>query len=232
MAHKKGQGSSRNGRDSNSKRLGVKLSVGGPGVASVTVTGPPRSIWLRKIGTTLPEEASTLPNRTVMNRVVVCFRRAASTTQSTRRRPSSGWRCLARLERMRVPLVDQIASHPRTVLALAALVTVVSLWGLRWVQFDYNLLNLQADGTESVEWERKILATAHRSGFAALSSARSLEELRAKHAAFGKLPSVSEVDSALLLIPEDQEAKRRIIQDLAPVVETVRIGRPLGVSRP
>ncbi len=28
MAHKKGQGSSRNGRDSNSKRLGVKVSDG------------------------------------------------------------------------------------------------------------------------------------------------------------------------------------------------------------
>ena len=28
MAHKKGQGSSRNGRDSNAKRLGVKVSDG------------------------------------------------------------------------------------------------------------------------------------------------------------------------------------------------------------
>ncbi len=28
MAHKKGQGSSRNGRDSNSKRLGIKVSDG------------------------------------------------------------------------------------------------------------------------------------------------------------------------------------------------------------
>ena len=30
MAHKKGQGSSRNGRESNSKRLGVKISGGQP----------------------------------------------------------------------------------------------------------------------------------------------------------------------------------------------------------
>lgn len=28
MAHKKGQGSSRNGRDSNSKRLGIKVAAG------------------------------------------------------------------------------------------------------------------------------------------------------------------------------------------------------------
>src|SRR6185369_1324228 len=34
----------------------------------VTVTGPPRAICSRKIGTTLPDESSTLPKRTVTNR--------------------------------------------------------------------------------------------------------------------------------------------------------------------
>src|SRR4051812_50053199 len=46
------------------------------------VTGPPRSIWLRKIGTTLPEEARTLPKRTVTKRVCGCLRPAASTIHS------------------------------------------------------------------------------------------------------------------------------------------------------
>ena len=32
---------------------------------SVTVTGPPASIWRRKIGTTDPDDPSTLPKRTV-----------------------------------------------------------------------------------------------------------------------------------------------------------------------
>ena len=36
---------------------------------SVTVTGPPAAIWRRKIGTTEPDEPSTLPNRTVTKRV-------------------------------------------------------------------------------------------------------------------------------------------------------------------
>ena len=31
---------------------------------SVTVTGPPASIWRRKIGTTEPDELRTLPKRT------------------------------------------------------------------------------------------------------------------------------------------------------------------------
>src|SRR5262249_33745789 len=117
------------------------------------------------------------------------------------------------LERIRVPLVDLIAAHPKTVLVAAAIVTVVACYGLRWLQFDYNILNLQAHGTESVEWEKRILATAGRSGFAALSSARSLDELAQKHRAFAHLESVSEVDSALLMIPSDQDEKRKIIAD-------------------
>ena len=36
--------------------------------------------------------------------------------------------------------------------------------------------------------------------------------------AFSKLPTVSEVDSALLLIPRDQEEKRKILSDFAPIV--------------
>ncbi|HEU4367000.1 MAG TPA: MMPL family transporter [Methylomirabilota bacterium] len=134
------------------------------------------------------------------------------------------------LESIHVPLVDRIASHPRTVLAVAALLTAASALALGWVRFDYNLLNLQADGTESVEWEKKILATSGRSGFAALSSADTLEELRRKQEAFRKLATVSEVDSALLLIPDQQPEKRKVIADFAPIVAPVRVSRPLRLD--
>lgn len=134
------------------------------------------------------------------------------------------------LERVHVPLVDRMTEWPRTVLAVAAVLTLVSLWGLRGARFDYNLLRLQAKGTESVTWERRILETASRSGFTALASAGSLDELRRKQQAFRHLPSVSEVDSALMLVPEDQGAKLRIIQEFAPLVAPIRIGRPTPVD--
>src|ERR1700692_3844757 len=38
-------------------------------LASVTVTGPPASIWALNFGTTEPFEASTLPNRTAISRI-------------------------------------------------------------------------------------------------------------------------------------------------------------------
>jgi hypothetical protein len=135
-----------------------------------------------------------------------------------------------RLESIRVPFVDQISRHPRTVLVLAALLTLISLWGLRHVRFDYNLLNLQAPGTESVVWERRILESAKRSGFAALASAPSLDELKRKHDAFAKLSTVSEVDSALLFVPSDQPQKLKIIREFAELVGPVRIARPRSVD--
>jgi len=134
------------------------------------------------------------------------------------------------LESIHVPFVDRITSHPRTVLAVAAVLTAASALAVGWVRFDYNLLNLQAEGTESVTWEKKILATSGRSGFAALSSADTLEELRRKQQAFRKLKTVSEVDSALLLIPEQQAEKRKVIDDFAPIVEPVRINRPMPLE--
>jgi hypothetical protein len=134
------------------------------------------------------------------------------------------------LERMHVPFVERLVSYPKTVLAMAALLTVVSAWGLRYIEFDYNLLNLQARGTESVVWEKRILARAGRSGFTALASADTLDELRDKYRKFHALPSVSEVDSVLLLIPENQPEKLKIISDFAPLVAPVRIGRATSVD--
>jgi uncharacterized protein len=81
-----------------------------------------------------------------------------------------------------------------------------------------------------VAWEKKILATSGRSGFAALSAADTLDELRRKQQAFRKLKTVSEVDSALLLIPDQQAEKQKVIADFAPIVGPVRISRPLRLD--
>jgi hopanoid biosynthesis associated RND transporter like protein HpnN len=129
------------------------------------------------------------------------------------------------LERIRVPLLDRLVTYPRTVLIGAGLLTAFSLWAVPRVGFDYNVLNLQAKGTESVAWERRILASTGRSGFNALSSASSLEDLRAKQAAFEKLPSVSETDSVLRVIPDDQAEKIALIKSFAPLVAPIRVGR-------
>ena len=137
------------------------------------------------------------------------------------------------LERIHVPVLDRLTGFPRTVLVTAAAATALSVWALPSVGFDYNLLNLQAKGTESVTWEKRILASTGRSGFNGLASAETLDELRRKHHAFDDLPSVSEVDSVLHLIPEGQQEKIKIIKSFAPLVAPVRIGRssPVDLER-
>src|SRR6185436_5892539 len=137
------------------------------------------------------------------------------------------------LERIRVPVLDRLTNYPKTVLIAAGAVTACSVWAVPHVGFDYNVLNLQAKGTESVAWERRILATTGRSGFNGLSSATTLEELRRKQGAFERLPSVSQVDSVLRVIPDDQEEKIALIKSFAPLVAPVRIGRssPVDLGR-
>lgn len=137
------------------------------------------------------------------------------------------------LEQIRVPLLEWLTRYPKSVLVTAGLFTAFSVWAVTTVGFDYNLLNLQAKGTESVIWEQKILAKAGRSGFTGLATASTLEELRRKHDAFDRLPSVSEVDSVLLLIPDQQPEKVKIIRDFAPLVAPVRVGmaQPVDLER-
>jgi len=137
------------------------------------------------------------------------------------------------LERIHVPALDRLTTYPRTVLIAAGAVTAFSVWAVPHVGFDYNVLNLQAKGTESVAWEKRILATTGRSGFNGLSSAATLEELRRKQEAFERLPSVSEVDSVLRVIPDDQEQKISFIKSFAPLVAPVRIGHssPIDLDR-
>jgi hopanoid biosynthesis associated RND transporter like protein HpnN len=137
------------------------------------------------------------------------------------------------LERIQVPALDRLTAYPRTVLIAAGALTAFSIWAASHVGFDYNVLNLQAKGTESVAWEKRILATTGRSGFNGLSSAATLEELRWRVEAFERLPSVSEVDSVLRVIPDDQEQKITLIKSFAPLVAPVRIGRssPIDLDR-
>jgi hypothetical protein len=86
------------------------------------------------------------------------------------------------------------------------MITVVSLWSARTIGFDYNLLNLQASGTESVAWEEQIIAAQARSSF---SASRRRRRVRAgpETGRVRTAPSVAEIDSALLFIPDQQAAK-------------------------
>jgi hopanoid biosynthesis associated RND transporter like protein HpnN len=129
-----------------------------------------------------------------------------------------------------VPALASLVRYPKSIVAATILVTGASLWAAPKVGFDYNLLNLQADGTESVVWERKAAAAAGRSVFAALSSAPSLATLEVKQAAFQRLSSVSDVQSALSVLPDQQAEKLAVLRRLATVADSIRPGPPRALD--
>ena len=115
-------------------------------------------------------------------------------------------------------LLGVLYRHPRWVLTGALIFSLLAGVRLAAVRFDYNLLNLQAEGTESVVWERKITEHSKRSSWYALTTAASLDEARRKEAVFKALSSVRKVDSLADLLPENQEGRMAHVKALHPLV--------------
>src|SRR5262249_26343343 len=100
--------------------------------------------------------------------------------------------------------------------------------------FDYNLLNLQAHGTESVKWEKRIIENSERSSRDALATASTPEEAKRKAAAFEALPSVETVESVASLIPPQQDERITLVRELQPLLSDLppTLGTPAQVDLP
>jgi len=113
--------------------------------------------------------------------------------------------------------------HPRFVTLAAVACSLALAGGLHELDYDHNLLNLQADGLESVEVEKRLLAECDQSVWYALSIADSREQLLERKERLMALPSVDRVDEIASLLPVDEELKqptiKRIGQRLAGLPE-------------
>ncbi len=91
--------------------------------------------------------------------------------------------------------------------------------GARHLWYDYNLLNLQPDGMESVALEHKLLQETNLSASFALSVADNPQELLERKQRFLELPSVERVEEISSLFPafgaEKQAVIARMHQQLA-----------------
>jgi hopanoid biosynthesis associated RND transporter like protein HpnN len=105
-----------------------------------------------------------------------------------------------------------IMRHPRFVALAAMAATMAIASGLHDLDYDHNLLNMQPDGLESVEIEKKLLAESDQSVWYALSMADSREQLLERKEALTKLASVERVDEIASLLPVDEELKRPLIE--------------------
>jgi hopanoid biosynthesis associated RND transporter like protein HpnN len=103
---------------------------------------------------------------------------------------------------------------PRLTLAISLAATVFLATGLSRLWYDNNLLNMQAEGLESVELERKLLSECNQSVWYALSMADSREELLARKEKFLQLASVERTEEIVSLLPVNDEVKQPMIEGI------------------
>lgn len=119
-------------------------------------------------------------------------------------------------------------------LLLLSACTLGGLAALPTMSFDYNLLNLQAHGTESVEWEKRIIENSERSSRDALATAPTPEDAIHKAEAFKALPSVESVESVASLIPPGQSERIELVRALQPLLNSMppELAAPAPVDVP
>ncbi|MFQ5846318.1 MAG: MMPL family transporter [Candidatus Methylomirabilales bacterium] len=111
-------------------------------------------------------------------------------------------------------VLERWSHHPRIMIAGAGVLAVAALPALGKIRIEFNLLELQAQGTESVQWERRLLADGGTSTWYGIGLARSAKEVQTKKASLEALPSVDRVQTVFSFLPKNAASKLRIIRAL------------------
>lgn len=120
--------------------------------------------------------------------------------------------------------IDKLFDRYYLIIGLCTVLVLIASLSLKDLRFDYNLLNLQAKGTEAVQYEMKILESAGRSAWSAAMLADSLKEVQEKERQLKALPTVAKVESISMVIPKHQEENLRTIQEnLAPLLQELEV---------
>jgi uncharacterized protein len=109
--------------------------------------------------------------------------------------------------------IDRFFGHYKLIITVCCALVLLSMLALRTVHFDYNLLNLQSNGTEAVKYEMRILKNAGRSAWSAAMLADSLEEVRQKETQLKILPTVENVESIAAMMPKHQEENLQYVRE-------------------
>jgi hopanoid biosynthesis associated RND transporter like protein HpnN len=110
------------------------------------------------------------------------------------------------------PVKQFLFGHPKAVVGISTLLCVASLYPLSRITFDYNLMNLQARGLESVKYAYKLMRNSENSGYFAVVTADSAADAAVKTRKLEAFPTVDHVVSFNSFVPEDQQRK---LADLA-----------------
>jgi hopanoid biosynthesis associated RND transporter like protein HpnN len=122
----------------------------------------------------------------------------------------------------RLWLTHALFGHPKVVIGTTIILCLASIYPLLHVKFDYNLMNLQAKGLESVEYAYKLMRNTDNPGYYAVAMASSAADAAAKTRALEELATVDRVVSFNSLVPEDQSRKLAMIADIRNELSDVK----------
>jgi hypothetical protein len=115
-------------------------------------------------------------------------------------------------------------ANPKAVIVATLLLSGICLYPTLTMRFDYNLMNLQAKGLQSVEYAYKLMRSKENSGYFAVVTARDKAEAEQLTKRLEALPSVDHVVSSLSFMPDHQVEKlaelaalRAVMADVKPV---------------
>ncbi len=120
------------------------------------------------------------------------------------------------------PFFRALFANPRTVVAATLLLSLACLYPTLTMRFDYNLLNLQAKGLQSVEYAYKLMRSKENSGYFAVVIAQNEDEAKQLTGRLEKMPSVDHVVSLPALVPDHQQAKLAELAAIRQVMAEVR----------
>jgi uncharacterized protein len=120
------------------------------------------------------------------------------------------------------PFLRTLFNSPRAVISATVLLSVICVYPTVRTRFDYNLMNLQARGLQSVEYAYKLMRSKENSGYFAVVTAQNQTDAKLLTERLEKLPAVDHVVSLLALVPDQQEAKLAELAALRQVMDAVK----------
>ncbi len=124
-----------------------------------------------------------------------------------------------------------LVNRPKLVVAGYGLFTLLVCLGLRELWYDHNLLNLQAEGLESVKLEKKLLQSDCGASFAVVM-AKSREELMLRKSMYTDrqlCPMVDSVEEIGSYVPANVAEKRPLIQHIHDCLANARLPEPAPI---
>ncbi len=116
---------------------------------------------------------------------------------------------------------ESLFARPTLIVGVTVILALSGAVALTRVPFDFNMLNLQAKGLESVNYAYKLMKSKENSGYFAVSMAKDKEWAVKLTSQFEKLPTVDHVVSINTLVPDHQPEKLLEIRKIKHIMADV-----------